>query len=253
MQISTSLRSAIRLKVTREKGSRKTLFWKSVPSAPDVVIPRCSIADQREQAIDWASSKGVDIMIMSFGFPGPVRSISEKLKKVANTEPPMLMFAAASNKGVNSRRTFPACHDRVFGIHSLDGYGHDDGGTNPSTQYYDSDRFGALGIGLPFVWNEKNEVKSGSSYATPTVAGIAANFIIWVEYMNRQGHIQDHELEVLRSHNGIKLFLEKASEPSGRFHSVAPWNFWAEFPDLTLVGMLRYELGKRNMSFGETA
>jgi hypothetical protein len=188
----------------------------------------------------------VDIMIMSFGFPDTVKSISKQIgKMVYDREPPMLVFAAASNDGVNSRRTFPASHAGVFAIHSLDGIGTDNGGLNPPIEKSHDDKFGTLGLGIPYTWNGRKEVRKGSSYAAPAAAGIAANCIIWTEWMKQQGHhdLSDRHCLALRSFEGIKLFLEKASKPSGPYLSIAPWNLWNGRRSPTMIlGALLCEL-----------
>ncbi|KAI0857485.1 hypothetical protein F4860DRAFT_357029 [Xylaria cubensis] len=198
------------------------------------------------QAVDWAIENEVDIINMSFGSEFDDNNVADALDRACNTKPKKtILLAAASNNGRNSKRTFPARHEGVIAIHSLDGKGNDEGGMNPSRQDC-FENFGTLGLGIKTLWDElppslessadtrsttaTTKYKSGSSYATPIAAGIVANCIEWIDYMSARGSLNKHQYASLRKPKGIRLILKKQSEEVGDILSVAPWILWKEDP-----------------------
>jgi len=94
------------------------------------------------------------------------------------------VFAAASNKGANRRRTYPARYDGVFCIHSTNAFG-DFCDFNP-TKLRDCN-FATMGIAVTSSWpnhlaqsQERHEAVSatlpvsGTSVSTPIAASLAA-------------------------------------------------------------------------------
>ncbi|KAI0547869.1 hypothetical protein F4679DRAFT_586154 [Xylaria curta] len=196
-------------------------------------------------AIDWAIENEVDIINMSFGSEFDDSNVASALDRACNSQRKRtILLAAASNNGRNSKRTFPARHEGVIAIHSLDGKGNDEGGMNPSRQGY-FENFGTLGLGIKTLWDElpphlkssadrttkaTTKYKSGSSYATPIAAGIVANCIEWIDYMWAGGSLNRHQYASLRKPKGMRLMLKKQSEAVGDILSVAPWILWKEDP-----------------------
>lgn len=222
MQIFTSRRypKAGRL-ITRKPSSRYTC----IPTIYDA-----ENSNSRGQAIDWAVENEVDIINMSFGSRFEVPGVREAIRRSANTTPKeTILFAAASNSGINSERTFPATDSRVIAVHALDGKGNDLGGLNPSREgYYPN--FGTLGLGIPTLWDGRVEYKSGTSYAAPIAAGIAANCIEWLDYMQDTGLLTPDQYASLRRPEGIRYMFAKQAKKIGDLLSVAPWNLWKENP-----------------------
>lgn len=189
------------------------------------------------KAIDWAMDQEVDIMVMSFGSAYIDKRVSDAIDRAVTTRPhPTLVFAAASNSGLNSRPSFPATHDKVIGVYALDGYGNDNGGLNPSRQPGGT-YFGTLGVGIEMLWNNKKEARSGSSYAAPIAAGIAANCLVWLEHMLKKGHFSQDQYTWLRTIEGMRYMLRKQAMGSNGDRvgilSLAPWVLWRR--DLTDV------------------
>ncbi|KAI0186317.1 peptidase S8/S53 domain-containing protein [Xylaria flabelliformis] len=212
------------------------------------------------QAIDWAIENEVDIISMSFGSEVDRINVADALDRASNGKRKIILLAAASNSGPNSERTFPARHEGVIAIHSLDGKGNDNGGMNPSRQgYYDN--FGTLGLGIETSWGQSLHgpgslpgstattilYKSGSSYATPIAAGIVANCIEWIDYMRTRGHLDEHNYDSLRRLKGIRLMLKKQSALTGDIRSVAPWILWKEkyYWDRVVDGELPREVDEK--------
>lgn len=226
--------------------------WLTLKTAPDVdlYIAKVSCGKQFDdtaavvKAINWALDQEVDIMVMSFGSSYIDRRISDAIDHATITRPhPTLVFAAASNSGLNSRPTFPATHDKVIGIYSLDGYGNDNGGLNPSRQPGDT-YFGTLGVGIEMLWDDKKEARSGSSYAAPIAAGIAANCLVWLEDMLTRGFLSQEQYKWLRTIEGMRYMLRKQAMGSNGdkvgILSLAPWVLWRrDFTDVEVCALLK--------------
>lgn len=208
---------------------------------------------QYMQAINWAIEEvRVDIINMSFGSTTINQDIEMAIQKARDTKPnPTIMFAAASNSGLNIHRTFPASDMNVIGIHSLDGYGNDNGGLNPPILTH-RDNFGTLGLGIEMLWEGVSEFKSGSSYATPIGAAVAANLLIWLDYMNkhRQDILDPYVYTFLRTTEGVRhMFMRsrKHSE-SSKIDYVAPWFLFEDYSqdmpnvdiDLQILSLLKH-------------
>ncbi|KAI0439844.1 hypothetical protein F4803DRAFT_553624 [Xylaria telfairii] len=224
-------------------------------TAPDADLYIAKVSCDKEftdtgaiaQAIYWAIENEVDIISMSFGCEFDDHQVENALDCALNSQgKKAILLAAASNNGRNRKRTFPARHEGVIAIHSLDGMGNDEGGMNPSRHGY-FENFGTLGLGIETSWDEMppelgsspntpsntattNVYKSGSSYATPIAAGIIANSIEWMDYMKAKGQLNRQQYNSLRKPKGIRLMLKKQSEAVGDMLSVAPWILWKEDP-----------------------
>ncbi|KAK0659788.1 hypothetical protein QBC41DRAFT_44083 [Cercophora samala] len=219
--------------------------WLALKTAPHVhlYIARVSASKQFDdntavvKAIEWAMDQGVDIMVLSFGSAYVDKTVSDAIDRATSARPhPTLVFAAASNSGLNSRPTFPATHGKVIGVYSLDGYGNDNGGLNPSRQSGNI-YFGTLGVGIEMLWNDKKEARSGSSYAAPIAAGIAANCLFWLEDMAKKELLSQDQHTWLRTVEGMRYMFRKQAMGSdgdrAGILSLAPWVLWRR--DLTDV------------------
>lgn len=144
---------------------------------------------------------------MSFGFHGKNKEIEDALDRAKRKD--KLLIAAASNGGGNSSRSRPACQDNVLCIHACDGNGNS-GNMNP-TPHPDSDNFTTLGIGIRSRWNGKNVFKSGTSFATPIAAGIAANMI---EFANSHPILSDYR-QLIRTFSGMRAVFRRLSKIPG--------------------------------------
>ncbi|KAI8656521.1 hypothetical protein NCS56_01256400 [Fusarium sp. Ph1] len=138
-------------------------------------------------AINWAiQSWKVDIISMSFVIDRKHRGIEEELAQAIDPsyEGPgisrKIVFAAAGNSGGNSLIGWPAKRKGVIAIHATDGLGTSMN-INPNTDNVD-DNFATLGrdIETKFTLGKRDGKKiyvTGTSYATPIAAAIAANVL----------------------------------------------------------------------------
>ncbi|PMD24617.1 subtilisin-like protein [Hyaloscypha hepaticicola] len=131
-------------------------------------------------AIRWAVKKNVDIISMSFGFPSGLGHdpIRHELEKACSSSKNILLFAAASNKGKEFGATFPASDPSVICIYATDGHGY---GSKLNPQIHNrKTRFATLGHAVKSIkaGTTAGEARgSGTSYATPIAAAIAANIL----------------------------------------------------------------------------
>lgn len=187
--------------------------------------------------------KRVDIISMSFGFPGST-DLSELATQIEEAHKAnIILFAAASNNGGNGRRTYPAKDPYVMCIHAVDGFGNNCGGFNPSA-IHNEDNFATLGIGIECVWDEKWCSRSGTSYATPIAAGFAANALEFATYHKERGILKPLACKHLRKPFGMRqMFRLMAYERDG-YQYVQPWEFWRENrTDDWICGTMEQELG----------
>lgn len=142
------------------------------------------------QAINYAvATWQVDIISMSFGFPSrAIDGYAELEAALLNAyRSHILLFAAASNSGGRLGRAFPARDPNVIAVHSSDTYGNRS--SFSPTASAESVNLSTVGEGIDSAWpvhlcdeveNPSFEtVKSGTSYATPIVAGIAGFLLLY--------------------------------------------------------------------------
>lgn len=132
------------------------------------------------QAIKWAvEEKGVHIISISFGFPYTIKQLDPIRRAILKANAAdVLIFAAASNKGGNQPVAFPACMDEVICVGSADGRGVK---SDFTPNLHQGRRLCALGERIESSWppdmldDEADPPrKSGTSFATPVAAGVAA-------------------------------------------------------------------------------
>jgi hypothetical protein len=127
-----------------------------------------------------------------------------------------IFFAAAANHGSHGPRTFPANHDDVICIHASNGKGKD-GGISPDPEPRD-DNFMTLGMALDFGGKRK----SGTSYAAPMAAAMAAHIVHTAENLL---DLPQTAINRLRTGRGMREMFRLMSGPgySGGYQFVAPW------------------------------
>ncbi|KAK5655304.1 hypothetical protein OQA88_5871 [Cercophora sp. LCS_1] len=193
--------------------------------APDCDVYVAQIADENgtispgeiAKAIDHAREEWqVDILSMSFGFTDETEPGCDELR-TALTEAHakgILMFAAASNTGAFghpvSGPAFPARHSNVFCVFAGDSMGNSIW-TNPTPR---PNRFNflALGEAVESAWPRSLGVKpwkkrkSGTSFATPIMAGLVAAFLLYA-YQNKP----EEDARKFKEFDRMQAWLEKES------------------------------------------
>ncbi|KAH7175230.1 hypothetical protein EDB81DRAFT_895669, partial [Dactylonectria macrodidyma] len=184
------------------------------------------IADAIMHAVDnWHA----DIISMSFGFTTrfvPHYHLVEDAIAHA-TSKGILLFAAASNSGANQGRTFPARHENVICMHAT---AADDAPSrfNPRPDdNYPLDNFATIGEAVESSWpaymcNQlENECclawKSGTSYATPVAAGIAAFLLLYAVQ-----NLDPDSVGLLRRPQGLRAVLKELSLPVQGYYYLGP-------------------------------
>ncbi len=137
-----------------------------------------------------------------------------------------LVFAAASNLGPHCSRPWPANQAGVFCIHAtaedaaidktmnLQPLGPVPGSTVTQPN------LATLGCGILSCWDGNHESISGTSFATPVAAAIAANVLEYARRVLPAGEDQ------FRGYRNMKtLFLDHMTDNNmpGTYHKLKPW------------------------------
>ena len=163
---------------------------------------------------------------MSLGLDQTHTEIAVAIKKAIRPEgqdQQRLVFAAASNGGVTKARAFPACERGIFCINASNGGGMDIGLLSPAC-VKEKSNFVTLGIQVPS--KEKREgrsvdvYQSGTSFATPIAAGLAANILEFARYELKMG---EYEKKWLYSFRGMNAVLKRFSAETSGYRLLCPW------------------------------
>ncbi|KAI0436887.1 hypothetical protein F4803DRAFT_198484 [Xylaria telfairii] len=176
--------------------------------------------DNVVNAFNWAVEQEVDIISMSFGSREHISALETA---ITNCKDQVIIFASASNYGLNESRTYPARDGRVICVHALDGLGGSDS-INPATDAKAS--YGTLGLGVKLSWQGKAACHSGTSYATPILAAISATLLDWLHYHseNEKSTLSPAQYAYLKKTARIReLFETHLSKRREELHFVAPW------------------------------
>jgi hypothetical protein len=180
-----------------------------------------SDTNQVVNAFKWALKEEVDIISMSFGSRDHIVALETE---IVNCKDSAIIFASASNYGLNDPRTYPARDERVICVHALDGLGGLDSTNPPRTEA--KANYGTLGRGIKLSWHGKVACHSGTSYATPILAAISANLLDWLHYHseNAQSTLSPAQYIYLSKTARIREIFERhMSEKQGNLLYVAPW------------------------------
>lgn len=167
---------------------------------------------------------------MSFGFPSrAIDGYAELETALLNAyNHRVLLFAAASNSGGRLGRAFPARDPNVIAVHAVDANGNRSDFS--PTASAESVNLATVGEGVESAWpvhlcdEEKNpalvSVRSGTSYATPILAGIAGFLLSYV-----RANLPD-VADVLRRRDKMEKLLRRVAvkgsnyEPRDGYHFV---------------------------------
>jgi hypothetical protein len=165
---------------------------------------------------------------MSFGFPQlepHLEGLNKALLEAHSAG--IVLFAAGHNSGGREQVSFPANRDYVICIGACDGF-NNPSRFNPSLI---DNMFCTLGenITTPFQIPGSSS-KSGTSYATPIAAGMAAVLMDWVIQESRtwSGEERHHALKVKTKNGIINIFGQRLSEQRGVYRVLTPWNLFNE-------------------------
>ncbi|KAK1243094.1 hypothetical protein MKX07_003722 [Trichoderma sp. CBMAI-0711] len=187
------------------------------------------------EAIKWAhKTMKVDIISLSFGLDSNNRNV-EIDKAIFNAiSDDTITFAAAANNGGNRPRAYPANRRTgVICIQASDGRGND-GGISPSPEPRKSN-FSTLGISIESRWKGKKVLKSGTSFATPIAAAIAANMLGFARY---KCSLDEYEHRRLHSYDSIEEVLHLMAEERQGYHYIMPLRMWDGADDADVAGKL---------------
>ncbi|KAJ5369317.1 uncharacterized protein N7496_009077 [Penicillium cataractarum] len=194
------------------------------------------------EAINHAASRtgwDVDIIVLSFGFDRQVDPIRLAIQDAFNLN--KIVLAAASNSGslsLEKRVTYPAnVQGQVLSIRSATGFGSRS--LASPTRSDGDDSFMILGEGIKAAWppylNEsgcKTRYVSGSSFATPVAAGIAALVLEFSMQRGRHGpNVSPPQRAILRSYRGLRrvfLYMSTIDDQSVNIdcRMIAPWRLF---------------------------
>lgn len=161
---------------------------------------------------------------MSFGLDVRDMEIDKAIHTAVNAN--ISIFAAAANNGGNKPRAYPSSRTHgVICIHASDGIGND-GGISP-TPLKKRDNFSTLGIAIPSKWKGKPVHISGTSFATPIAASLAADVL---EFARHKCDLNRHQQDVLHHFDGVRqileLMVEQEAETRGGYDYVMPFHLW---------------------------
>ncbi|EFY97967.1 Peptidase S8, subtilisin, Ser-active site protein [Metarhizium robertsii ARSEF 23] len=171
------------------------------------------------EALKWAGERA-DIINLSFSLGTlPIIDVQKEINNLVDNK--KLVFAAASTNAAKwASRAWPARERGVFAIHASDETGETCAGINPDPLSED-DNFLAFGLEVDSFWDGRYQRISGTSFATPVAAAIAADMIELARRIPESNFGEDiTRYRVMRN-----LFLKYMSENKvpGNFHRLVPW------------------------------
>jgi hypothetical protein len=138
-----------------------------------------------------------------------------------------IVFAAAGNRGGNTSLGWPASMQGVIAIHATDGLG----GAAPFNPTSTPNSFATLGRDIKSSWwvkegrkpTDKPVYLSGTSFATPIAAAIAADVLEYARWKLRPNSRQNG---LLHSPRYMREIFAKMMQPRFGYNYVQPWLLW---------------------------
>lgn len=170
--------------------------------------------------MEWAGEHA-DIINLSIGLDEAAKGKMQKVIDDIVVKKGKLIFAAASNSGGNGTRAYPAREHGVFAIHATKGNGTSpEEDMNPPAQGGGMDNFATLGCGIPSRWKGENVLVSGTSFATPIAAAVAANVL---EFTRLAPTTLQSSPGYFSSYRGMRHLLHMMSSKVGNYDYIRPW------------------------------
>ncbi|KAH6981609.1 hypothetical protein BKA56DRAFT_643560 [Ilyonectria sp. MPI-CAGE-AT-0026] len=195
--------------------------------APDSMLYVIKITDEENarpdakvvvNAINHAvDTWDVDIISMSFGWPSSDFDGHDALQAAIDKAygKKVLMFAAAANSGGRLGRAYPASSSQVICVHSTNTYGR--ASDFSPTAELNAINIATVGESIQSAWpillcrDKSNpkcvESRSGTSYATPIMAGIAAFLLQYARL-----HLPESTALVLKRKEKMEALLKRCAE-----------------------------------------
>ncbi|KAG8421959.1 hypothetical protein J3458_003796 [Metarhizium acridum] len=165
-------------------------------SAPAAEIMVARVAENTEglsscqtnivKAIQWAGSEGADIISMSFGFPRPIKDISDTIESVSRRGEGVVFVASAGNSPYEEEG-FPACHPSVISVYAANSHGTflESNSQTPSKR---ADVLCVVGEVPGEILEELRDelpgiCQAGSSVSTAIAAGISATMLAYGDFL----------------------------------------------------------------------
>ncbi|KAL6900066.1 hypothetical protein GGI43DRAFT_406221 [Trichoderma evansii] len=193
------------------------------------------------RAIKWAhKDKHAHIISMSFGL-GITQNVETDRAIVAAKRDGITMFAAAANSGGNKPRAYPSNRGSpVICVHASDGLGND-GGISPDP-LPDEPNFSTLGISIASKWKGDDVFKSGTSFATPIAAALAADVLEFARY---RCDLDEFEFNSLRDYDGICKILKLMARKRQGHDYLMPLHLWNGENDDEAIKQKLYRIAGR--------
>ncbi|SPN99566.1 uncharacterized protein DNG_02418 [Cephalotrichum gorgonifer] len=194
--------------------------------APDVELYVVKIADKENARPDAkivanainhsVEAWNVDIISMSFGWPSSdfdgYDSLVDAIDNAYGKK--VLMFAAAANSGARLGRAYPASSPHVVCVHSTNTDG--DASRFSPTAEPNAINIATVGESVESAWPtllchddqpDPKRTRSGTSYATPIIAGIAAFLLQYARL-----HLPENAAAMLKRKDRMEALLRRCAE-----------------------------------------
>lgn len=168
----------------------------------------------------WAGEHA-DIINLSIGLDEAAKGEMREVINDIVVKQGKLIFAAASNSGGNGVRAYPANERGVFAIHATKWNGTSpEEDMNPPAQGGKMDNFATLGCGILSRWKGDDVRISGTSFATPIAAAIAANAL---EFTRLTPITLQSSPGYFSSYRGMRHLFHMMSSKVGNYDYIRPW------------------------------